>query len=147
MTKRGATPSARRGGRRSPCPVASALDLFGDRWTLVIVRDLTTGKTRFADFLGSPEAIPTNILADRLRQLEAAGVVRRIPYSQRPPRYEYRLTDSGAALLPVLQTMARWANANLPGTWTAPQAWLDMSPDEAPRGAPPDDAADLDTAK
>lgn len=134
MGARKSPPASRRAARRSACPVASALDLLGDRWTLVIVRDLTVGKARFAEFLASPEGIPTNILSDRLKQLEAAGLVRRISYSKRPPRFEYRLTDSGASLLPVLQTMARWANENLAGTWTAPTNWLDMRPEDAPRG-------------
>lgn len=134
MSGRTSQPASRRAARRSACPVASALDLIGDRWTLVIVRDLTIGKARFAEFLASPEGVPTNILADRLKQLEAAGLVRRIAYSKRPPRHEYRLTDAGASLLPVVQAMARWANANIDGTWAPPQRWLDMRPEDAPRG-------------
>ena len=65
--------------RRSPCPVACSLDIFGDRWTLLIVRDLFFGRARFKDFTASPESIPTNILADRLRRrLLAHGVVEQI---------------------------------------------------------------------
>src|SRR5256885_15547057 len=58
---------------RSPCPVACSLDLLGDRWTLLVVRDLFWGKTKYGEFLASPEGIPTNILADRLQRLEVAG--------------------------------------------------------------------------
>ena len=59
--------------RRSQCPVACSLDLIGDRWTLLVVRDLFPGKSRFGDFASSPEGIPSNILAERLKRLEAAG--------------------------------------------------------------------------
>jgi DNA-binding HxlR family transcriptional regulator len=118
------------GFERSPCPVAAALDLFGDRWTLVVVRDLTVGKKRFGDFLKSPEKIPTNILADRLKQLETAEVIRRTPYQTRPLRHEYRLTPKGAAMLPILQAMARWSNAHLPGTWRAPEHFLALTPED-----------------
>ena len=93
---------------RSDCPVSSALDVFGDRWTLVVVRDLTLGKRRFGELASGPDKIPTNILADRLKQLEAFEVIERIAYQERPPRYEYRLTDKGRDLAPVLRAMADW---------------------------------------
>src|SRR5437762_11472336 len=86
-----------RRGRRSECPVAGTLDLLGDRWTLLVVRDLLFGKTRYGDFLSSSEGIPTNILAERLRRLQEAGVVEAEPYSQHPRRLEYRLTPRGRA--------------------------------------------------
>ena len=94
--------------KRSDCPVSNALDVFGDRWTLVVVRDLTFGKSRFGELASGPEKIPTNILADRLKQLEAFEVIERIAYQERPPRYEYRLTAKGRDLAPVLQAMADW---------------------------------------
>lgn len=94
--------------KRSDCPVSSALDVFGDRWTLVVVRDLAFGKSRFGELASGPEKIPTNILADRLKQLEAFEVIERIAYQERPPRYEYRLTEKGRDLAPVLQAMADW---------------------------------------
>src|SRR5215212_6145891 len=87
-------------GRRSACPVAGALDIVGDRWTLLVVRDLLRGKRRYGDLAASSEHIPTNILADRLRRLEQAGLVERRQYSARPPRYEYRLTRMGKDLAP-----------------------------------------------
>ena len=101
---------------RSVCPVANSLDLLGDKWTLLIVRDmLLLGKRRFGELLRSDEGIPTNILADRLRCLEEDGIIRRRAYRPRPARYEYVLTRKGADLFPILREMARWANRHLPG--------------------------------
>jgi DNA-binding HxlR family transcriptional regulator len=101
---------------RSLCPVANALDLVGDRWSLLIIRDLFAGKHRFGDFLTSPERIPTNILAERLKRLERAGVIVSEPYSERPPRVEYHLTSRGRELAPVVDAMATWGLAQFPGT-------------------------------
>lgn len=109
---------------RSRCPIAVTLDILGDRWSLVVVRDMLVGKKRFGEFLVSPEGIPTNILADRLRRLEAQGVVVKHAYESRPPRYDYTLTAKGRALLPVLQAMARWASANVPGTWSPAEEFM-----------------------
>lgn len=108
---------------RSPCPVAIALDRFGDRWTLLVVRHALAGARRFADFQKMPEAIPTNILTDRLKRLVAEEVLRREPYQQRPTRYEYRLTAKGADLLPVLQALVGWSRRHEPATW-APPDWF-----------------------
>lgn len=101
---------------RSPCPVANALDLVGDRWTLLILRDLLLGKSRYGQFLASPEKISTNLLADRLQRLEQAGLVTAVPYSQHPIRMDYRLTPAGQALRPVVDALATWGLAHLPGT-------------------------------
>ena len=109
---------------RSRCPIAVTLDVLGDRWSLVVVRDMLVGKKRFGEFLASPEGIPTNILADRLRRLEAQGVVVKHAYERRPPRYDYTLTAKGRALLPVLQAMARWASAQVPGTWAPSEEFM-----------------------
>jgi DNA-binding HxlR family transcriptional regulator len=105
--KRGAAP----GRRRSTCPLACSLDIFGDRWTLLIVRDLFLGRTRFKDFTASPEGIPTNILTDRLERLLAYGVVEQIPAEDGTKRLAYRLTEKGKALGPVLKTMRDWGLA------------------------------------
>ena len=105
---------------RSLCPVANALDLVGDRWTLLVVRDLFAGKTRFGDFLTSAEHIPTNILTERLKRLRAAGFIEAVPYTQRPPRYEYHLTERGRSLGPVLDAIADWGVAQFPGTRRMP---------------------------
>lgn len=109
---------------RSGCPVATTLDVLGDKWSLVIVRDMLTGKANFGEFLASPEGISTNILAERLRRLEAAELVARRAYQTRPPRYSYELTKKGQALLPVLQSICRWANEHVPGTWTPPESFM-----------------------
>ena len=109
---------------RSPCPIAVTLDLVGDKWSLVIVRDMLVGKRRYGEFLASPEGIPTNILANRLKRLEACGLVSKRPYQDRPPRYEYDLTPSGVSLLPVLQAISRWGNRNIPDTWTPPKKFM-----------------------
>lgn len=113
---------------RSPCPIASTLDRVGDKWSLVIVRDLINGKRRFGELLESPEHIPTNILADRLRKLEAEGLIERRRYTARPVRHEYLLTAKGRALLPVLQAICRWANRHIPGTWVPPDQFMRAKP-------------------
>jgi DNA-binding HxlR family transcriptional regulator len=94
--------------RRSPCPVACSLDVLGDRWTLLIVRDLILGRTRFKDFTASPEGIPTNILSDRLERLLRHGVVEQVPASDGTKRLGYQLTAKGLALRPLLTAMRDW---------------------------------------
>ena len=94
--------------RRSRCPVACTLDVLGDRWSLLVVRDVMRGKRRYAEFLESPEGIPTNILADRLKRLAASGVIKSHRYSQHPPRVEYELTPKGEDLRPVMRAMVDW---------------------------------------
>jgi len=93
---------------RSPCPVAFSLDIFGDRWTLLVIRDLFYGRTRFKEFAGSPEGIPTNILTDRLERLLARGVIEQIPAEDGTKRLAYRPTKKGKALGPVLKAMRDW---------------------------------------
>src|SRR5215472_16126586 len=97
--------------KRSPCPVAFSLDIFGDRWTLLVVRDLFYGRSRFKDFAASPETIPTNILTDRLERLLACGIIEQIPAEDGTKRMAYRLTKKGKALRPVLRTMRDWGLA------------------------------------
>ena len=94
--------------RRSPCPVSCSLEIFGDRWTLLVIRDLILGKSRFKDFLSSPEGIPTNILTDRLRRLLDHRVVIRIKDTEGSRHLAYQLTEKGAALLPVVKAMRDW---------------------------------------
>jgi DNA-binding HxlR family transcriptional regulator len=109
--------AGRAGGvRRSTCPVACALDIVGDRWTLLLIRDLLSSKKRYGDFLASPERIPTNILADRLRRLEREGLIHRVPYSVRPPRDEYELTAKGRELGRAVEALAIWGSKHFPGT-------------------------------
>ena len=102
--------------QRSPCPIANTLDLIGDRWSLLIIRDMFAGSRTYSDFQQAPEGIPTNILADRLKRLQAAGLVEKKPYQDKPVRYAYQLTEKGRGLRPVLKSMAKWGLENLPGT-------------------------------
>ncbi|NKB60466.1 MAG: transcriptional regulator [Alphaproteobacteria bacterium] len=115
--------------KRTRCPIASWLDVFGDKWTLVLVRDLMSGKRRYGEFLESPEGIPTNILADRLKKLEAQGIVTRERYSDRPPRYEYNLTRRGAELIPVLQAMSAWSGKHVLKPWELPEWFVKATPE------------------
>jgi DNA-binding HxlR family transcriptional regulator len=101
---------------RSACAIANSLDLVGDKWTLLVVRDLLHGKHTYGELANSREGIPTNILADRLKRLEAAGLIVSKPYQQRPTRYAYTLTPKGAALGDVLLAFVRWGKKYLPGT-------------------------------
>jgi DNA-binding HxlR family transcriptional regulator len=100
------------------------LDLVGDKWSLVIIRDLLTGKQRFNEFADSPENIPTNLLASRLKQLEEQGLLTKQPHQSRPVRYAYRLTRAGEDLLPVLQAICRWARANIEDCRTPPKSFV-----------------------
>jgi len=93
---------------RSPCPLACLLDVCGDRWTLLVVRDLYFGRSRFKDFTASPEGIPTNILTDRLNRLMRHGLAEQVPAEDGSLRLGYQLTDKGRALGPVLQAMRDW---------------------------------------
>ncbi len=103
--------------RRSPCPVSCTLDLIGDRWTLLIIRDMMFfDKQRFEEFLESPEGISTNILASRLKLLEELGLVTKQPYSNHSRRMDYQLTQEGKSLRPVIKVMAAWGLKHLEGT-------------------------------
>jgi len=93
---------------RSACPIARSLDILGDRWTLLIIRDLMLGRTRFRDFTASPEGIPTNILSDRLERLLRHHIVEQIPAHDGTKRLAYQLTDKGRGLHPVLKAMRDW---------------------------------------
>jgi DNA-binding HxlR family transcriptional regulator len=88
--------------------VACALDIFGDRWTLLVIRDLVLGKTRFKDFATSPEGIPTNVLSERLSRLLAHEIVSQVSASEGSKHLAYRLTDKGRALLPILKNIRDW---------------------------------------
>lgn len=101
---------------RSPCPVACCLDLLGDRWTLLVVRDLFLGRSRFKEFAASPEGIPTNLLSERLERLVRHGVIDRVPVPGSPKRLAYQLTAKGLALRPILMAMRDWGLAWQPGT-------------------------------
>ena len=99
--------------RAENCPVARALSVVGDRWTMLVVRDCFLGFRRF-DKIQARLGLTRHVLADRLRKLEAAGVLRRQQYQDRPPRFEYHLTDAGEALFPTLVSLITWAEEYAP---------------------------------
>lgn len=102
--------------KRSRCPVATTLDILGDRWTLLIIRDIALfNKHKNKEFQQAGESIPTNILANRLKLLLEVGLIEKRLYQDNPPRYEYHLTREGERLLPVIQSIARWAQENIEG--------------------------------
>lgn len=103
-------------GRRSHCPVSCILEIVGDKWTLLVVRDLLFNNHTFKNLQSSPEKIPTNILANRLKRLEKGGLVRRELYQERPKRYAYYLTEKGLDLKPVMKSLIVWSNKHIPDT-------------------------------
>lgn len=102
--------------KRSPCPVACTLDMLGDKWTLLIIRDLFCGRTFFNEFCRSPEGIATNILANRLEKLVEQKLVEKYVSTDAPVREAYRLTAKGKSLRPVLEAVAKWGLAHIEGT-------------------------------
>ncbi|MBL7809175.1 MAG: helix-turn-helix transcriptional regulator [Saprospiraceae bacterium] len=100
---------------RSTCPIASALDLLGDKWSLLIIRDLAfMGKRTYSEFLASEEKISTNILADRLGWLEENGMVSSQQDASNKKKYNYHLTEKGLDLLPLLLEIIIWSDKHLP---------------------------------
>ena len=106
---------------RSGCPIASTLDIVGDKWSLVIIRSMVVGAKSYSDFLAMPERIATNILAERLRRLESVGLIVETQSRQGSQRGSYALTVKGAGLIPALQALARWGEDNIAGRWTPPK--------------------------
>ncbi len=101
---------------RSCCPIAASLDILGDRWTLVILRDvLFGGRSRFSQ-LGADESIATNILSERLERLEREGILGKDKDPSDGRRNIYFATPKGIALIPVLVSLAEWGVAHIPGT-------------------------------
>jgi DNA-binding HxlR family transcriptional regulator len=97
-------------GRRSDCPINLALETFGDKWSLLIVRDIVfSGRKTYNEFLKSEEGIATNVLASRLDLLEREGILRRAPHLSDRRKEVYTLTEKGLDLIPVLLEMADWS--------------------------------------
>jgi len=95
---------------RSNCPINFALETFGDKWTLLVIRDLMfKGKRHYSDFLASDEKISTNILADRLQKLEVKGVINKSADPKNASKYIYALTVKGQALLPAMIEVTAWS--------------------------------------
>jgi DNA-binding HxlR family transcriptional regulator len=95
------------------CPVAKSLEVVGDRWTLLLVRDLLRGARRFQDFQQSLPGIPPNLLSERLKRMEEHRLVERRFYSDHPPRAEYTLTEKGRELGTVVGALADWGSRHL----------------------------------
>lgn len=103
-------------GFRSRCSIARSLDLVGDKWTLLIVRDLMWhGKATFQALQRSEERVPSNILSSRLKRLVELGLVEKAPYQDRPVRHCYALTEAGRSLEPVLLSLMAWGHGRLGG--------------------------------
>lgn len=100
-----------------------AVELVGRRWSGAIIRAMLAGVTRFSDLAGTVPGLSDRLLSERLRELEAAGLVVREVYPETPVRIEYRLTEKGRALEPVIEALAGWA-----------EAWLPESPEEPTAG-------------
>jgi len=99
---------------RSVCPISSALDLLGDKWSLLIIRDLIIrGPRTYSQLLESPEKISTNILAARLELLTCLKLIERTSPESPSRNNAFRLTEAGAALRPVLEALAKWAGSHL----------------------------------
>ena len=95
--------------RLKSCPVARTLDMIGELWTILILRDLLLqGPRRYQDFQESLAGVAPNTLSARLKDMEASGLIARKLYSEHPPRLEYHLTDKGKSLGPVLRALREW---------------------------------------
>ncbi|CCN50016.1 putative HxlR type transcriptional regulator [Vibrio nigripulchritudo MADA3029] len=116
--------------KRSICPLANCLDLVGDKWTLIILRDMYLGKRRYAEFLDSDESITTNILASRLKEMLESGLIDKRAYQEKPVRYEYFLCQPGKKLLPVVQVMSLWAEEHVQGCRIPPSSFYKLKPDD-----------------
>lgn len=93
------------------CPVEITMGLIGDKWKVLIIRDLLTGTKRFGELKKSLNGITQKVLTNNLREMEASGLVNRKVYAEVPPRVEYPLTETGLSLKPILDSMVVWGNS------------------------------------
>jgi DNA-binding HxlR family transcriptional regulator len=100
-----------------PCPVARSLEFLGERWTLLLVRDLLIAPRKFQEFSASLSGVAPAMLSQRLKVLEHHGIVSRRLYSQHPPRAEYALTERGEELRPVVRALGIWGARHLGASW------------------------------
>lgn len=94
----------------SACPVEITMDLIGDKWKILIIRDLLTGTKRFGELRKSLNGISQKVLTNNLRDMEKSNLVHREVFAEVPPRVEYSLTDTGWSLKPILDSMVQWGN-------------------------------------
>lgn len=92
------------------CPVEITMGLIGDKWKILIIRDLLTGTKRFGELKKSLSGITQKVLTNNLRQMESSGLVLRKVYAEVPPKVEYSLSDTGLSLKPILDSMVQWGN-------------------------------------
>lgn len=112
---------------RSTCPIANALEIVGDRWTLILMRDLLFRNFHeFKEFLESPEGIATNILSARLKTLAKDGIIKSIPHPTNGTKKLYYLTEKGKTLMPLLIEMTIWGSDQIPGTAAPPEVMAAM---------------------
>lgn len=112
--------------RDSECPVCQALDVIGDKWSLLIIRDLIFGGSKtYTDFLLAGEGISTNILADRLKSLEATGLIAKSPHPDNRVKVIYDITEKGAGLLPAMLELISWAANHLDGVHPDAKVYAD----------------------
>jgi len=112
--------------RRSDCPISFSLESFGDMWSLLIIRDIVYfGKKTYGEFLDSDEKIATNILADRLVNMEEKGILLKKPHPKDKRKEVYELTEKGLDIIPILLEIATWGSSHDPQTG-APPEWIAM---------------------
>lgn len=92
------------------CPVELTVGLIGDKWKILIIRDLLTGTKRFGELKKSLNGITQKVLSNKLREMEASKLIKRKVYPEVPPRVEYSLSDTGWSLKPILDSMVAWGN-------------------------------------
>lgn len=120
---------------RSSCPIAGALDLLGDRWTLLVLRDvLLFDRHLFGELQASPERISTNTLTERLRRLEHSGLIERRIYQSHPERCSYHATEKARELVPVLRELVQWSARHVPGVARPTAAQMRLFAAAARRG-------------
>ena len=101
--------------QRSPCPVSTSLDVLGDKWTLLILREMVfAGKSSYGQFLQSSEKIATNVLADRLALLESQGILTKTVAADKKSKYTYRLTKKGVDTVPIIVELVLWGTKHCP---------------------------------
>ncbi|GAB3162702.1 winged helix-turn-helix transcriptional regulator [Telluribacter humicola] len=101
--------------QRSTCPISTSLDVLGDRWTLLILRDMVfAGKSTYGEFLQSAEKIATNVLADRLAVLESQGLITKAVASDKKSKFIYRLTEKGVDTIPIIVALIQWGIKHCP---------------------------------
>ena len=106
--------------RRSSCPISSTLDAVGDKWTLLIIRDLLRGASQYDEFRSSPERIASNVLSQRLKNLIELGLIERHQDEYDKRRFNYELTAEGKTLIPIVELISDWGLDHLDGVKTLP---------------------------